>query len=236
LNLFPSDNLIEIYDASHVSRLFVVGDLHGCYQEFIDKLIEIDFKFDEDLVISIGDLVDRGKNSLKCLELVNQHWFKTIRGNHEQMCLEALIAPEMKKLHYKYGGEWLYDLPDKKYKEVIATCLKLPIVLEVNFKGKKIGFIHADINFNNWDEFKNNLLKNDYYTNYDTSTLKNALWDANRIFDKKAQIVTGIDEIYLGHTVVETTVQIKNCFYIDTGIVFGRYLTIKEIKPIKAEK
>ncbi|MDC5690013.1 metallophosphoesterase, partial [Acinetobacter baumannii] len=65
MDLFLTKSLIETYDASHVSRLFVVGDIHGCYDEFMDELIEVSFNFEEDMVISVGDLVDRGKDSLK---------------------------------------------------------------------------------------------------------------------------------------------------------------------------
>ncbi|MDC5675742.1 metallophosphoesterase, partial [Acinetobacter baumannii] len=111
----------------------------------MDELIEVSFNFEEDMVISVGDLVDRGKDSLKCIELIKNSWFKAIRGNHEQMCLEASIAPEMKEFHCKHGGEWLYELSMEKYEEVQAICLNLPIVLEIVFEGKKYGFVHADI-------------------------------------------------------------------------------------------
>ncbi|MFX7825162.1 serine/threonine-protein phosphatase 2, partial [Acinetobacter baumannii] len=41
--------------------------------------------------------------------------------------------------------------------------------------------------------------------------------------------VTGVDEIYFGHTVVKEPVQHQNCFFIDTGAVFGGALTVLEI-------
>lgn len=232
MDLFPTKSLIETYDASHVSRLFVVGDIHGCYQEFIDKLTEIGFNFENDLVISVGDLVDRGRNSLKCIELVNNPWFKAIRGNHEQMCLEASIAHEMKSFHCKHGGGWLYELSMEKYEEVLAICLNLPIVLEIVFEDKKYGFVHADIKLNDWTEFKKSILKNDYFLESNSSTLQSALWGRSRISAKypyKYQEIVGIDKVYLGHTVVDIPVQLNNCVYIDTGMVFGRKLTILEI-------
>ena len=51
-------------------RSFVVGDLHGCYDEFLNKLDEVNFNYDEDIVICTGDLVDRGNKSLDCFNLI----------------------------------------------------------------------------------------------------------------------------------------------------------------------
>lgn len=233
MNLFSPDTLIEIYEASEIDRLFVVGDLHGCYKEFIHKLEEIQFDFDKDMVISVGDLVDRGEESFKCLELVKQPWFKAIRGNHEQMCLEAWIAPEMQAFHCRHGGQWLYDLSIDLYNEVLELCLHLPIALEVKFKGKKYGFVHADIEINNWSEFKEKLKKNDYYSDTEKSVIHSALWGRGRIKysfkNKKYKKINGIHKVYLGHTVVREPIEIHNCIFIDTGGVFGGRLTIQEI-------
>ena len=233
LDLFPINGLIEHYDAAHIQRLFVVGDLHGCYHELMQKLNIIGFDFSNDLLVSVGDLVDRGKYSVKCLELIKKPWFIAIRGNHEQMCLEAVLAPEMQQFHCKHGGDWLYELSQQKQQECLKLCLSLPIVLEINFKGKKYGFIHADINVNDWHHFKEFIQLNDYFTNQGSSIVQSALWGRSRIlYGNKSPLfrtVAGIDEIYLGHTVVEHTLQIQNCFYVDTGVVFGKKLTVKEL-------
>lgn len=234
MNLFPRDNLIEFFNASEYNRLFVVGDLHGCYEEFLDKLEQIKFDFNRDIVISVGDLVDRGRESFKCLELVKHPWFKAIRGNHEQMCLEAAIAPEMRAFHQRHGGQWLYDLSTNMYKDALKLCLDLPIVLEITFKGKIYGFIHADINENDWNGFKQKLLESNYFSSNTQSTLQRALWGRGRIRsaqnNKNMEIISGINQIYLGHTVIDAPTRVQNCLYIDTGCVFGGNLTLEEIK------
>jgi serine/threonine protein phosphatase 1 len=233
VELFSAEKLIETYDACNIDRLFVVGDLHGCYQEFLYKLHEVNFNFNRDLVVSVGDLVDRGENSIQCLELIKKPWFKAIRGNHEQMCLEATIAPEMESFHCKHGGQWLYDLSKENRLDVINLCLNLPIVLEITYNSKKYGFVHADIKHNNWNDFKKSILMNDYMSNQGQSTLQNALWGRARISDKSNlnnyQFVSGIDAIFLGHTVVKRATQLHNCFYIDTGAVFNGCLTLIQL-------
>ncbi|NOQ70634.1 MAG: hypothetical protein GQ574_01450 [Crocinitomix sp.] len=42
-----------------MSKTFVIGDLHGCYDEFIALSNQIGIT-ENDLVISLGDIVDRG--------------------------------------------------------------------------------------------------------------------------------------------------------------------------------
>lgn len=76
-------NLVEFYTKPIRGRLFVVGDLHGCYTLLMNKLEELEFNFQQDLLVSVGDLVDRGQENLECLSLINEPWFKAIRGNHE---------------------------------------------------------------------------------------------------------------------------------------------------------
>lgn len=56
-------------------RDFVVGDLHGCFKEFVEKLKEINFDYSTDRMFSVGDLIDRGEDSIKCLRLIKTPWF-----------------------------------------------------------------------------------------------------------------------------------------------------------------
>jgi len=69
-------------------RDFVVGDLHGCF-DLLDRLLEA-VRFDSacDRLFSVGDLVDRGPDSLRCMSFLEAPWFHAVRGNHESMLLE----------------------------------------------------------------------------------------------------------------------------------------------------
>lgn len=44
----------------------------------------------QDLLVSVGDVIDRGPDSLRCLKLLRKSWIVAVRGNHEQMGLDAL--------------------------------------------------------------------------------------------------------------------------------------------------
>ena len=227
------NNLVEVYNQPIQGRLFVVGDLHGCYTLLMNKLDELKFNFQHDLLVSVGDLVDRGQENLECLNLINEPWFKAIRGNHEQMCIEATIDTEMKDMHSYHGGAWLYELPIHQQQTIVEQCRNLPIILEIQHNQKIYGFVHADIHINDWEEFKREVLKNNYFIKGEQSAMQIALWHRGRVRFNKSnpayKMVTGVDEIYFGHTVVKEPIQHENCFFIDTGAVFGGSLTVLEI-------
>ena len=79
----------------NTGRVFIIGDLHGCYDDFLAKLEEVGFNFDEDLCLSVGDLVDRGKQSLDCFNLIYKSWFKAVRGIMNSFVLIILHQSKM---------------------------------------------------------------------------------------------------------------------------------------------
>ena len=80
--------LIRTLPSNDQGRDYVVGDLHGCRQ-LLDQLLEfVDFSPENDRLFSVGDLIDRGSDSLGCLALLEKPWFYAVRGNHEEMLLD----------------------------------------------------------------------------------------------------------------------------------------------------
>jgi hypothetical protein len=61
-------------------RTILIGDLHGCFDSAIELMDKCKVTTD-DRVIFLGDLVDRGPDSDKCVELAMKH--ECILGNHE---------------------------------------------------------------------------------------------------------------------------------------------------------
>lgn len=65
------------------SRTIVVGDIHGCYDELMDLLEELDFGV-SDRIVSVGDLVTKGPKDREVLELfMTDARFATVIGNHD---------------------------------------------------------------------------------------------------------------------------------------------------------
>lgn len=70
--------------------IWAIGDLQGCFKPFMNLLEKINFNHHSDELWLVGDLVNRGNNSLEMLEYVYNHRdsIKVVLGNHDI----ALIA------------------------------------------------------------------------------------------------------------------------------------------------
>ena len=68
-------------------RLIAVGDIHGCHQEFSDLLGELDLQGGDRLVL-LGDLVNRGPDSRKVIDLARAAGAISLLGNHELRLLK----------------------------------------------------------------------------------------------------------------------------------------------------
>lgn len=88
-----------------MGRLLAVGDIHGCSRA-LDTLLELVAPGPRDLIVTLGDYVDRGPDSAGVLDrLVRLHAagrLVALRGNHEQMMLSARDDP-----HGPAADEWL---------------------------------------------------------------------------------------------------------------------------------
>ena len=60
-------------------NIWVVGDLHGCHTLLMNELERVSFDPLCDLLISVGDLIDRGAENVECLELIAMPWFMAVR-------------------------------------------------------------------------------------------------------------------------------------------------------------
>ncbi len=78
-------------------RLIAIGDIHGCHQEFADLLQLIKLEPGDQLIL-LGDLVNRGPDSHRVVELARQHGAIALLGNHERRLLAARRNPDKVKV------------------------------------------------------------------------------------------------------------------------------------------
>ena len=63
---------------------YIIGDVHGCYDQFVCLLNKIDYNSQKDKIVLTGDLVNRGPESLAFLitlleiKILLQYWEITI--------------------------------------------------------------------------------------------------------------------------------------------------------------
>lgn len=103
---------------------YVVGDIQGCFDPLARLLAKVGFEPGRDTLWSVGDMVNRGTQSLQTLQLLYHlgSSFTAVLGNHDlhflavkskakpdgktKMLRELLDAPDSKKL-----ADWLQQMP-----------------------------------------------------------------------------------------------------------------------------
>lgn len=89
-------------------RIFAIGDVHGCSIAW-DTLLSVMEPQADDLIITLGDYVDRGPDSNGVLErlitLYKTGQLIALRGNHEILMLEARNSPQQFDAWFKWGGD-----------------------------------------------------------------------------------------------------------------------------------
>ena len=72
------------------NSVWIVGDIHGYFEEFQQLLVNLDLS-DDDAVLCLGDLIDRGPDSQGVLSMVrDSKRIFSIKGNHEHIMSQAL--------------------------------------------------------------------------------------------------------------------------------------------------
>ena len=103
---------------------YVISDIHGEYERFMELLEEIELK-DTDTLYVLGDVLDRGEHPIKVvLKLMEMPNAFCIVGNHEVMALECLrfLCQEITDLAIeKVDAELLDNLVRWKYNGGDAT-------------------------------------------------------------------------------------------------------------------
>ncbi|MBD1556658.1 diadenosine tetraphosphatase [Vibrio sp. S9_S30] len=208
-------------NVSNFARVFVVGDIHGKLGHLKHTLQVIDFNPDADLLISVGDLIDRGPQSAETLCFYSENdWFLSIIGNHELMMSNAMSVwdldnknKEQRKLiemWCKNGGDWALEKPIGTLKHLQAIAEGMPSAMTCHLPdGRKVGISHAQPHSLDWTEMQNwqgNMLDNPRW-----------IWGRTRIQGEPSDPVANVDFTIHGHTRSDNVVRIANSYFIDTA-------------------
>jgi serine/threonine protein phosphatase 1 len=136
------------YGANYVGRDFVIGDLHGMYELFEKLLKHIDFDPTVDRMFSVGDLVDRGPDSMRCAELLYETWFHAVTSNHEQMMIRAVLHDDAfwRENWYYNGGMWATQVEKILLFDVARLAATRPYLITLQKKDQSIvHIVHAEL-------------------------------------------------------------------------------------------
>lgn len=212
-----------------VGKDYFVGDIHGCYEQLMEALVKIKFNPDVDRLISVGDLVDRGPDSVKCLNLLKEPWFHAVSGNHEDMMIKSFRREWPTHNYIQNGGKWFFHLPYEEQEQLVLLAdTKMPLVIEVETDIGTIGVIHANAP-DDWQKYHQ---LNDDEDFFDDALVEDTIWGRRRIYGSQDGRVNGIDYVVVGHTPVEDVTVLENIVYIDTGAVYNNSLTILSVDEV----
>ena len=162
-------NILKTFEPNEKGRDFVISDVHGSASILEDLLKNIQFDEENDRLFSVGDLVDRGPESLKVLGYLRKPWFHAVLANHEQMMYEAFNGGYMGAYWWQNGGVWgmqaftaarqmeqkkngsidaMPIITDDDYElfDLLVKVEDLPFLITINHKsGKKFHIIHAEL-------------------------------------------------------------------------------------------
>jgi hypothetical protein len=89
----PYANLTKLvtYDSNSPvatkSRVFVIGDIHGCLDEFNQLLTAINYNNATDQIILAGDVTSKGPDSIGVIRRAQQIGALCVRGNHDDQVI-----------------------------------------------------------------------------------------------------------------------------------------------------
>lgn len=222
--------------ANALGRDFVVGDMHGMYEPFQRFLSHVAFDPLKDRMFSVGDLCDRGPDSTKCLDLMFEPWFYSVRGNHEELFSEFLENKAFWSLFMSNGGAWASDYEYAQLKAEYSDKLKsLPdvIIVEGCFNVIHADFYHynvqvtqrdiEELNSGNCPDGPNHLWGRNYFLPFYGQSVE-SVPNPNkikRILARDFGFDSDVLPTYCGHTPVRNPLKIHGkLINLDTGAFY----------------
>ena len=212
-------------------RTIIVGDIHGCYEDFIALLRQVDYKSKHDRLLLLGDLMDRGPCSYEMLRWAI-HWkekhpdtFFMVRGNHEQMLVEQSSALDTRMI-WRVVGKTASLRSFRKHGDRMESYI--PWILEhmpIYHIDEGFRLVHAGVEHEDFEEDPLELLVKDHS------------WSKKNLYGGSLTVI--------GHTPLEAPTYYDGsggpgmalpyhvwadlpqhgAICIDTGCVFGQRLT-----------
>jgi serine/threonine protein phosphatase 1 len=203
-----------------LERIFAIGDIHGCFDKLIALMDIIDVDLKRDILVFIGDYIDRGSQSKEVVDYLidlsgQAEKVVFLKGNHELM-LEQYLDGTNRFGFLANGGLATLDSysdggsPDET-NPIPATHLDFFSKLSIFYETDQYIFVHAglkpDVSLEEQNEWDMLWIREEFiYSDFD--------------FGKR---------VIFGHTPFQKPLVFENKIGIDTGAVYGNKLTCVEL-------
>jgi serine/threonine protein phosphatase 1 len=218
---------------------YAISDMHGCYDKYTAILNKINFK-DSDILYVLGDVVDRGENSMKILKdmMLRSNVFP-LMGNHDYIAavllnkLSVEITADNYATHidenmieiltawFSDGGKTTLDeferLPPEEREFILEYFREFVPYEMITVNNKQFILTHSGLPES---ATVNNL------ESYDFQDFIYAKTDYGKIYFNDTFLITGHTPTFLISPEYENKIYRKNNHIaIDTGAVFGGVLS-----------
>lgn len=224
-------------------RTFVIGDIHGELDKLKKALERVDFDYENDRLVSIGDVVDRGLYSYECVEeLLKIKNLIAIRGNHDAAFKDAIVANDLTaNLLYTQGGRetrqsYYRNCHERDNGDIVVpdSHIDFYIVTQKNYWIDENNNLFVHGGFNRHNAIDEQVGENVYY--WDRDLFMAALsWQAMVDKTYAFKMKTNFNKIFIGHTPTtyfdtDKPIKAANIWNVDTGCGKGdNYLTIMNV-------
>jgi len=200
-------------------NIYAVGDIHGCLDQLEMLLDEVQPDLEKDILLFVGDYIDRGPDSRGVVDYVlglQQRYPREqvvcLKGNHEAMFLDFLQGRERELFLFNGGLGTLRDY------------------WGVNWDSKKELILPAD-HENFYRELRT------YYETPDYIFVHGGLKPGVALPEQqeedllwiRGEFITSMEDfgrlVVFGHTPFKSPLVMPNKIGIDTGAVYGNFLT-----------
>jgi len=204
-------------------RLIAIGDIHGCHQEFADLLARLELTRDDRLIL-LGDLVNRGPDSSKVIQLARENRAVALLGNHELRLLKHRQTAEKKYL--KEGDletQARLSAEDWAFLEAMPLTFAEPELNTVFVHG---GFLPNEP----WQKQAAEVVTRIQVLDPGGRPAKRADYPEAPAW---ADLWSGPPLVIYGHTPRPEIYRLKWSIGIDTGCVMGGHLTAYELPQMR---
>lgn len=227
-------NKIQRFEINTTGRDFAVGDVHGHFTRLQAALDAAGFDPAVDRLFSVGDLVDRGPESLDADDwLLRKPWFHAIRGNHEQMAIESYEGGKGSRqcsLHFINGGAWFYALSSIEQGRYSSIFSDLPLLIEVQTATGRVGLVHADCPCKSWPELVDAIELGNSEADHLAAICQ---WSRHRLQYQDRSVVEGVRAVVAGHTPLRQVAVLGNVYHIDTAGWLDGHFTLLNLATLE---
>ncbi|KAH8549497.1 Metallo-dependent phosphatase-like protein [Umbelopsis sp. PMI_123] len=248
----PYANLTKLvtYDSNSPvatkSRVFVIGDIHGCLDEFNQLLTAINYNNATDQIILAGDVTSKGPDSIGVIRRAQQIGALCVRGNHDDQVIRLKTYENTNGVSSMSGTSVMEEgpVPDpiqfgNKHQNIstnmtdtdYAYLQGCPLILDLPTFNAYV--VHGGLNptvqnMTNQDPYSvMNVRDIDSNGTLDASQKSGVPWSDNW---NQAQIgIVNPKYVYYGHAASRGLNLQTYSFGVDSGCVYGRQLTAMEL-------